>query len=287
LDHARRKVATGSAPKIEIVRAEAGLASRLEDVITAETALRNREWVLKQIMNRDDMPLNSAVSIVTLTEPNPLGLVLDEEAMAEAAIANRMEMVELELHLAIDDINIELARNATLPLVTLDYTYTTRTQSGTIGGAIGLLANSSSPDHWIGLLATVPLGNEAAKARLRRARLEQIRSLATREQLQLAIRQQVYEAVNGLRQNWRGILAAAQGVTAAYRNYKVEQSQFQLGLRTSTDVLYAATGLADAQLRKIRAFIEYEIAQVNLARATGTLLGYGQIQLEPTDIKGK
>lgn len=103
----------------------------------------------------------------------------------------------------------------------------------------------------------------------------------------MAIRQEVYEAVNGLRQNWRGILAAAQGVTAAYRNYKVEQSQFQLGKRMSTDVLFAAAGLADAQLRKIRTFVEYEIAQVNLARATGTLLGYGQIQLEQIDIEGK
>jgi len=287
LSHARRKVATGSAAKIEIVRAEAGLASRLEDVITAETTLRNRERDLKRIMNRDDMPMNSAISIVAATEPNPLGLDLDEEAMAEAAIANRMEMVELELHLAVDDINIELARNATLPLVTFDYTYTTRTQSGTIGRAIGHLAGSSYPDHSVGLSAIIPLGNEAAKARLRRAHLEQIRNLATREQLQLAIRQQVYEAVNGLLQNWRGILAAAQGVTAAYRNYKVEQSQFQLGLRTSTDVLLAAAGLADAQLRKIRAFVEYQIAQVNLARATGTLLGYGQVQLEAIDIEGK
>jgi hypothetical protein len=31
--------------------------------------------------------------------------------------------------------------------------------------------------------------------------------------------------------------------------------------------------------------VEYEIAKVNLARTTGTLLGYGRIQLEPIDIK--
>ena len=40
LRHARNKVAAGSAPKFEIVRAEAGLSGRLEDVITAETAVR-------------------------------------------------------------------------------------------------------------------------------------------------------------------------------------------------------------------------------------------------------
>ncbi len=97
----------------------------------------------------------------------------------------------------------------------------------------------------------------------------------------------MHEAVNELRQNWRRILAAAQGVTAAYGEYEVEQSQFQLGKRTSTEVLFAAGNLADAQLRKIRAFVEYEIAKVNLARTTGTLLGYGRIQLEPIDIKAR
>lgn len=287
LHHARRKVVSGSAPKIEIVRAEAGLAGRLEDVITTETALRDRERDLKRVMNRNDIPPNSPITIVTTTEPNPLRLDLDEDAMAETAVANRMEMLELELNLAIGDINIELARNATLPQVTFDYTYTTRTQSSTTGRAIGHLADDSFFDYSVGLSATIPLGNEAAKARLHRARLEQLRSLATREQLQQTIQQEVYEAVNELQQNWRRILAAVQGVDAAYDDYKVEQSQFQLGLRTSTDVLLAAARLADAQSRRIRAFVEYQIAQVNLARASGTLLGYGQVQLEPNDIEDK
>lgn len=284
LTHARDKVEAGAARGIEIVRAEAGLGSRLEDVINAETAVRNLERDLRQIMNRDDMPVESEIGIVTVTEPNPLGLDLDEQVLAEAAIANRMDMIRMELQLAIHDLDIELARNSTLPDATFSYTYTARTQSETIGGAIGQLANNSFGDHSIGLSATIPLGNEVAKARLRRARLQQMRTSMSRERLQLQIRQQVQEAVNELRQNWRRILAAAQGVTAARRDYELEQSQFQLGESTSTFVLLAAGRLADAQLRKIRTFAQYEIAKVNLARTTGTLLGYGRIQLEPLDI---
>lgn len=287
LEHARRKVAAGAAPKIEIVRAEAGLGSRLEELIIAETRLRSRERDLKLIMNRDDMPPDSPTTIVTATEPSPLGLDLDEDAMAAAAIANRMETVALELSLAIDQSDIELAHNATLPSVTFDYSFAARSRSGTIGSAIEDLADNSFADQSIGLSTTIPIGNEAAYARLYRARLEQIRNRLTRDQLRLMIRQEVQEAVNELRQNWRRILAAVQGVEAAYRDYRVEQSQFQLGFRTSTEVLYAAARLADAQLRKIWALVEYEIAQVNLARATGTLLGYGKIQLEPIDTGDK
>jgi outer membrane protein len=74
-------------------------------------------------------------------------------------------------------------------------------------------------------------------------------------------------------------------VTAAERDYKVEQSQFQLGRRTSTDVLFAVTRLADAQLSKIRALVDYEVAQINLAYVTGTLLGHGQIHISSVDMK--
>ena len=195
-----------------------------------------------------------------------------------------METIQLELHLAIEQLNIELARNATQPDITFGYSYTTRTESGSIGQALGHLASNSFPDHSISLSAAIPIGNKAAKARLDRARLVRLRTLTAREQLQQEIRQQAHEAVNELRKNWRLILAAEQGVTAAYRQYEVEQSQFQLGKQTSTEVLRAAGALADAQMRKISAFAEYEIAKVNLAFTTGTLLGYGRIQLQPINI---
>jgi outer membrane protein TolC len=287
LNHARNKVEAGAAPGSEVVRAEAGLASRLGDIIDAETSLRNLERNLKQIMNREDMPVDSDIMIITVTEPNPLGLDLDENIMAEAAIENRMDMIQMELRLAIDQLDIELAENATLPELTFGYTFTTRAQSDTICQALGLLADNSFPSHSIGLSTRIQLGNKAAKARLRRVQLQRMQTLISRERLHIEIRQQVHEAVNELRQNWRRILAAAENVTAAYRDYEVEQAQFQLGNRTSTEVLRSAEALAEAQLRKIRAFVEYEIAKVNLARTTGTLLGYGRIQLEPIDLKAK
>ncbi|MHC4145699.1 MAG: TolC family protein [Planctomycetota bacterium] len=287
LEHARGLVESGSAAKIEIVLAEAGLAGRLEGVINAETRVLDRERDLKLIMNREAMPLNSIIRIITATEPDPLGLDLDDEAMVKAALSNRMEMAQLEFRLAIDEINVELARNRRLPRVTFDYTYRTSAQSETVGRTFERIADSSFDDHSVGLSATIPLGNEAAEARFRRARLERLQSQFGLERRELLIRQEVYDAVNELRQNWRRILAAEQGAAAARRDYEVQQSQFQLGKRTSTDVLFAATRLGDAQLRRVGAFTEYEIAQIRLARATGTLLGYGQIQLEPIDINSQ
>lgn len=206
---------------------------------------------------------------------------LDAEAIVAAALDNRMDMAELEFRLAVDELNIELARNRRLPDVKLDYTYAAAGQSGGLGSAFGDIAGDSLNDHAVGISAVIPLGNRAAEARYRRARLEKIQDEIDQKRLRLSIRQDVYDAVDRLRQNWRRILAAEQGVVTAFRDYRVEQSQFTLGRRTSTDVLLSASRLAGAQSRRIRAFAEYEIAQVQLARATGTLLGRGRVQLNP------
>jgi outer membrane protein len=287
LAFAHRKVDAGSAPRIEIVRAEAGLAGALDDVINAETVVRDFERELRRILNRKDMPLNSNISIVTVTEPDPKGLKLDADAIVAAAMKSRMEIAELELRLVINDIDVDLARNNMLPQLDLDYTYTAGGQSGSVGRALGHAFDHPSQDHTVGLSATIPLGNRAAQARLRQARLERVRTEVDRERLEQQIRQEIYEVVDTLEQNWRRILAAEQGVGRALRDYQVEQSQFQLGRRTSTEVLSAAARLGEAQLRRIHAFAEYEVAQVRLAEATGTLLGHGQVQLEPVTVEGK
>lgn len=282
--HAQRKVASGSSAKIEIVRAEAGLSRRVEALINAETTVQNRQLDLQRIMNRQDIPLNAHIKIVPKTEPNPLGLDINQEKLVKIALGNRMETIRLELQLAINELDVKLARNATLPDFRFNYSYVAQTDAGDAGHALGDFGDNASDTHSIGFSVHIPLGNRAAKARLERARLQQLQDQASYARLRQMIQQQVYLAVRALNNSWRRILAAEKTVDAAYRDYKVEQSQFQLGVRTSTDVLDSATGLAGAQLSRIRALAEYEIAQINLAKATGTLLGYSRIILEATDI---
>ncbi len=281
---ARIKVAAGSLPKIEIVRAEGGLSSALDAVISTETYVRDLERDLRRIMNRPDLPLHSNVSLLPATDPAPKGLKLNAEALAAAAVQNRLEMIDLELRLAINDADIALARNNILPQLDLSYSYAAGGEAHTTSRAFENVFDRPSEEHAVTLSGAIPLGNRAAQARLRQARLVKIRTQVDRERQSQQIRQEVYEVVDALEQNWRRILAAEQGVGQAYRQYKVEQSQFQLGKRTSTDVLLAASNLANAQLRKISAFADYEVAQVRLAQATGTILGRAAVQLQPATL---
>lgn len=287
LQHAQKKVAAGAAAKTEIVLAEAGLTGRIDALINAETRVENSQLDLERIMNRQDIPLDANIRIDPKTEPNPLGLDIDEEKLVGIALKNRMDTIRLELQLAIDELDVELARNATLPDLRFSYSYAAQTGAGDTVHALGDFGDKTSYAHSIGLSASIPLGNRAAKARLERARLRQLQDQANYDSRCQFIRQEVYRTVRDLNNSWLRILAAEKNVASAFRRYKVEQSQFQLGYRTSTDVLISATDLANAQLNRISAFAGYEKAQIRLARATGTLLGHSRIILEPTDIQDR
>ncbi len=144
-----------------------------------------------------------------------------------------------------------------------------------------MLTDKKLEDHQLGLQLLVPLGNEAAKSRLLQAFYQRRQWLATHENRQAAIELEVLNALDQLEANWQRILASRQNAILAGRLFEAEKRQFELGLRTSTDVLDAQTTFADAQSSEISALAEYQIALVDLSYATGTLLGAAKVQWQP------
>jgi len=283
LEEARQRVAAGAAPEIEIMRAESGMARRLEAIIIADTTVRRAEREMKRIMNRDDLPMDSMTAIHPVTDPNPIGLDLDAESLGEYAVAHRMEMLELQIRTAIDDSTIDFQRNALLPSFTLDYTYTTNGLGASYNDVLRGVGSSTHADYSIGLTAEVPIGNQEAKAKWRRAKLVRLQRMAAKDQLDLAIRREVCDVLDQLTEDWQRILAAGQEVVLAGKTWEAERRQFEVGLRTSTEVLEAAARLADAQSREIRALASYEISQVDIAVATGSLLGKDKVIWDATN----
>jgi outer membrane protein len=281
LGQAQRFVNSGQRAQIEIVRAEAGVAQQLEAIIIAENSLRDRQRELKRILNKTGLEMQTPTVLIPATSPDPIRYELSKPQLASAAIENRMEMLELELQIAEDISTIDYMRNQTLPLVTLDYTYNISGLGQTRDDSFDLLFDKRFEDHRLGLQLLIPLGNEAAKSRLRQAFYQRRLRLATRASRRALIEIEVLNAIDKLEANWQRILASRQNAILAGRLFEAEKRQFELGLRTSTDVLDAQTSFADAQSSEILALAEYQIALVDLGYATGTLLGAAKIQWEP------
>jgi outer membrane protein TolC len=276
LERAQRRVDNGDAPQVELFRAQSGVGSTLEALILADAGLRNRQRDLKRIINDPSLPMSGGTAIIPGTQPNPLGLQLDANVMAENAVRNRMEMLEIELQLAVDASNVEVARNAALPLFTVDYAYELFGQGSGFGGTFANIGDSDQ--YTVTARAEIPIDNEARLSQLRRTVLQRVQRLATKDARALAIRQEVYNAVDSLDTAWQRILAARLESILAARTLEAEVRQFEVGLRTSIDVLDAASRLGDAQSREVNALSGYEISLIDAAFATGTVVGGTRIR---------
>ncbi len=281
LARARRMLAAGATPQVEIVRAETGVADRVEAIIIADNAVRDREREFKRLINRQDLPVDGPTAVVPVTPPDTSHYELDLGKLIAAGLDQRMDLLDVELRLAQDASTVDLRRNEALPFLAVSYTYGISAFGHTAGDALDMAFDRNFETHTLGLNLTVPLGNEAANARLRQALYQKWQTLATREQRVQQVRQEVAGALDKLESDWRRIAAAHQRVTMAQRNVDAEVRQFQVGLRTSTDVLQAQADLADAQLAQIRAETEYQISKVDLAFATGMLLGEAAVEWQP------
>jgi len=275
LERARRRVRAGETAEIEVIRAESGVGSTIENIIGADNRLRLRQRDLKRLMNDPMLPMDSPTYIATTTPPSPVGLKFEPETLATKAIDNRMEMLELELLLAIDLTNMDLSRNQALPLFTVNYTYQNFGYGTNAEQAWSSMGNADQ--YNLTANATIPLGNEAAKNRIQSAVLTRLQRLATKDLRRQSIRQEVFNAMDNLENAWRRILAARLETALSGRTYEAEKRQFDVGLRTSTDVLDAASRLGDSQSREVNALAGWQNSLVDLAFATGTQLGQARI----------
>lgn len=277
-EQVKRMVEEGTSPRIEIDRAEAGVARRLEAILVAETIRRRVQRELKVILNLDDMPVDSESTIFVATDPTPLGLDLDRAALVHHAVRNRMEMLELELQVAIDEVTLQVDRNQTLPNLALEFDYSFRGRSsGSVFTALDRIQTDQVGDLRMALNFSQPIGRRAARARLRRSLLSRGRTLADKRRQEQEIGREVLDAVDQLEQDWQRVLAAGKDIKFSIRTWKGEQHQFALGMRTTTEVLEALDFVADAQSREVRALAAFQRSLVELAFATGTVLGMSKV----------
>jgi outer membrane protein TolC len=281
LERAQRRLDAGDAPEIEVIRARSGVGRTLESIIRADAELRQRQRALKRIMNLANLPIDSATALEPGTEPHPIHIELDADALAAEAVKNRMEMLELELQLSIDATTVDIRRNEALPVFAFEYRYSIQGDDKFFDSAYTSLGDSDS--HRIGINGEIPIGNEQRENRLSAAILQRVQRLATKEARTQSIKVEVYDALDRLKQSWQSILAARLETMLAARTLQGEERQFDVGLRTSTDVLDAQSRLADAQSREVQSLAAYQIALVDIAFATGTLLGQSKVEFEESD----
>lgn len=275
------RVKEGLSAAIELNRAEFGVTDRLEQLIVANTNLKLAQRQLKFLLNDENYPIGSEVGFSPTTPPTLVQYAFDREKLVSQATANRLELLETELKLAEDATRIDLLKNQTLPLFSLDYSYGALSNSAnSLSNAYGNTLDGDFNDWYLGFKFEMPVTNEARLARLNRAVEQRLQRLSTKALQELTIKREINDSLDITEQHWQRILAARQQVGIAGMNYDAELKQFKEGLRTMTEVLEMLTRLGDSQMKEIRAITDYQIALIDLSFATGTLLGYTNVSFQ-------
>lgn len=283
MESIKRKVEAGVLRNIDNLRARNAAASKLPGIIAAENQLLEEQRRLKRLMNRPDLPVESATILETAAPPAPTPYTFDRDELVRIALETRMEMLRLELQLAQDFSAIEFAKNQALPSFVLDYRYSIQGLGRSLSEAATVLRDNDFESWSVGVTGEIPIGNEAAKARVRQAILARIQRLSTRQAQQQAITEEVLSAIDRVNSQWEQVLAGRQALILATETYAAERRLIEQGAKSeiSSDLLNANTDRANRELDLIQAEANYQIALVNLAFATGTLLGAAKVEWAP------
>lgn len=272
------------ASQVDLLVAESGVLVRENSVIQAETSVRLAQRELKRVMQRPDAPVDSQTQLILVTAPNPLGLEFDRSDLAARAVANRMEMLELQLRLLADSIESDVQRNLILPRVDLTAEIDALGLDSSYRRSMDVLLENDFGDRLVGVAMEVPLAcNVSARARLREVQLRMMQTRLEQERVSVLITQEVYDAIDRVEQNWERVVATQRAEDGAQRAYAGQVRLREAGRATVTDVLVALQNLGDARAQAVQAVVDYQIAKVDLALAAGAMLGYGQVDWNPCD----
>jgi outer membrane protein TolC len=300
LNTARKQLALQAIPELVVLKAEADLAIRRQDLTVARTNLELQELYMKNAVTRSlddpvlqDMPVVPVDHVSADVEPN-LGPVQD---MMTNALKNRTELQESSLVLENSELSRRTARNALLPALTAYGFYAGTGYAGRpnplnssgvsvpedFGGAVDNAFNYSSPEYQVGLQLSIPLRNRIAKADQYRTELEYRQSQVYLEEMKKRIRIEVRNARFALEQGASRVDAARQARDLSQKTLDITQQEQKLGAGSNQQTLSAEHDLALAESALVAAQTDYEKARIEVRRATGTVLeDYG---ISITDVK--
>ena len=302
LDNARKQLQLQSIPAMDVMRAEAEVSKRDQDLTVARTSLQLQELLMKNALTKSlDDPVLESVNVVPTdraqTGETPAAK-LSVQALIDQALHDRPELQESDVDLVNRQISRKAARNALLPSLSLVAFYGGSGLAGPLnpvynipgvpnvstvptdfGGALGNSFNNTAPDYYVGFNLNIPIRNRVAKADQYRSELEYRQAELRREELRKQIRIEVRNAEYALQQTAARVDAARKTRDLAQRTFEITQKEQTLGAGSPFQTMTAQRDLSLAELDLVTAMTVYEKAKVELDRATASTLEHNGIEI--------
>lgn len=275
----RAKAKAGVMSIVDVLQAEAAVASRVEQVLVADKTIRDQEDQLRRLLNPAEEDLRQDLRLTPLDKPTVTLEAISLQEAIDIAIEQRPEIVQAKKNLETSDLNTKFAKNQILPTLSFQ---------GTMGMAgLGKDYNDSQIKNFsgeyynygAGLVLSYPLGNRSAWSTYNKRQLE----AKNAESSLVSVRQQIIvgvrEAVRRVQTDFKRIETTRSARIMAEKQLQAEQERLKVGLTTTRFVLDFQRDLATAQGNELRATVDYNKSLSNLARHKATTLDRYNFQL--------
>jgi len=295
LSNAQKQLQLEAVPAMDVMRAEAEVSRRDQDLLIAKTTLQLQESLMKNAITKNlDDPVLESMPVVPTDRSEPADTQTEQplQDLIGEALKDRADLAESN----IDLVNRQAAKNALLPQLSLVgfyggtglagelnpnyYANNMSTLPSNFWGAFENAYNGTSPDYFVGLNLNIPIRNRVAKADQYRSELEYRQAELRQQQLKKQIRIEVRNAQYALEQSRARVQAARKARELAQKTFTIMQKEQELGAGSSFQTLTAQRDLAVAELDLVNADTAYQKSKVELQRATGTTLADNGIQVQ-------
>lgn len=303
----RRQVEQGLLAPVDITQTQTQIATFQQSMLSAQQAVTAAENALKVLItpDRSDPLWNSEIVPEEMPADRPPAMVLDDAI--RTALDARPELKQNMIALALNKLDVRRTHEAAKPQIDANATLSTVGLAGTppsaavlgglsqffpggvaippvLVGDYGQSLSNLSSGHFttasVGLTMSFPIRNRTAEAQSAVAASETKRLEATKKQVELAIEQDVRNAVQAVSTAGARLDAASNARKDAEEQYASEQRQFQAGTSTVFLVLQRQTDLISARTREARARADLGEAAANLDRATARTLTVRNIDVK-------
>jgi outer membrane protein len=284
----QKRVEIGTMAPIDIVQAQAEVASNEQGVIIAEANIRTAQDNLRALILDPGSPDFWTVSFDPIDAPAFAAQAIDVDAAVRNALASRSDLKSAKNSIEQSDVNIRYFRNQIRPDVNANVRYITTAAGGvqlsqvdlaaaaagaaitrsaiserSFGNVLGDVIQGAYPNWTVGVQIGYPLGASTAHANYARAKLQYEQAQTQVKNLEMVVATQVRFVARNVQTNQQRVRSAAASRELQERKLEAEEKKLAAGMSTSFFVFQAQRDLSAARVAEIQAVSDYNKSLVD------------------------
>jgi outer membrane protein TolC len=280
----KAKVDVGQSPPLDLVSAQAEVAADQEQLIIAETAVKQAQDQLRLLIFDPTDRAAWNLSLDLVDTPPVATVAPDVDAAVTNALRDRTDLQRARKDIEMAQTTLKFAQNQKLPDVRLNASYAANALGGTqvlrdfsngfpgtflgVGGStpfgtvLNQLVTSTYPTWTAGVSVSYPLGQSVEEANFARAKLQRSQSDERLKSAEGRVIQQVRNAAWNIEMNGKRIETTRAARELAEQRLDAERKRFDVGMSTSFLVIQAQRDLAQARTNELNAILAYDLSLV-------------------------